>query len=107
MENICSCKNCGELFFDTNPQIGAKEFEIKGLSTLEDHKCPNCKKDDYLSDDVSQELWQKLGNIPTNENDEIEEVFLHFPIGTDKFEIWHWFEETFDLSVAKDLIFLS
>jgi hypothetical protein len=54
-----------------------------------------------------RKLWDILGNIPTDENDEIEEPFLHFEIGTDKFEIWHWFEEKFDLSVAKYLMNLD
>lgn len=49
-------------------------------------------------------LWDELKDIPTNDNMEIEEKFLHFPIGTDCHEIWHWFEEEFDLSVAKDLM---
>lgn len=52
-------------------------------------------------------LWKALGDIPVNEDDEIEESFLHFEIGEDKLEIWSWFEETFDLSVAKDLMYLS
>jgi len=52
----------------------------------------------------SKQLWKELGNIPTNENDEIEERFLHFDIGTNREEIWHWFEEEFNLSVAEDLI---
>ena len=30
---------------------------------------------------AAKELWEKLGNIPVNENDEIEEQFLDFPIG--------------------------
>ena len=38
------------------------------------------------------------------QDDEIDEPFLHFEIGTDKFEIWHWFEDEFDISVAKDLM---
>ena len=42
--------------------------------------------------------WDRLGNIPVSEgNDEveadtIEEPFLHFPVGTHREEIWHWFE---------------
>lgn len=42
--------------------------------------------------------WDKLGDIPVFEgNDEveadtIEEPFLHFPVGTPREEIWHWFE---------------
>ena len=49
-------------------------------------------------------LWDKLGDVPCNSNEDTEEVFLDFPAGTHKYEIWHWFEETFDLSVAKDLM---
>jgi hypothetical protein len=55
----------------------------------------------------AKKLWAILGDIPVNENDEIEESFLDFEVGTDKFEIWHWFEEEFDLSVAKDLMNLG
>jgi hypothetical protein len=106
MCEICMCNNCDELFFDTNPQVGAKKFNITGLQTLIDHKCPNCKTDDYLTDNVARGLWDKLGNIPVNEDDEIDEPFLDFPKGTDKFEIWHWFEDTFNLSVAHDLMHL-
>ena len=51
-----------------------------------------------------EELWEMLGNIPIDENEDIEEDFLHFPIGTGRYEIWHWFESTFDISVAEDLM---
>ena len=49
------------------------------------------------------QLWKLLGDIPTfndesedigeYEEDTIEEPFLHFPIGTHREDIWHWFEE--------------
>ena len=48
--------------------------------------------------------WQKLGDIPVDDNEEIEISFRHFPIGTDKFEIWQWCEDEFDCSVAIDLL---
>jgi len=38
-------------------------------------------------------LWKELGDIPTDEKEEIEEPFIHFPIGTNYMEIWHWFDE--------------
>lgn len=57
-----------------------------------------------LFDDHIKTLWEQLGDIPINDNDEIDEKFLDFPKGTDRFEIWHWFEETFNVSVAKDLM---
>lgn len=42
-------------------------------------------------------LWKKLGNVPTgNEGENVEQIeedFLHFPIGTHREVIWHWFEK--------------
>lgn len=46
------------------------------------------------------ELWIEFGDIPINEREEIEEPFLHFPEGTDRFEIWHWFEEEYDVTLG-------
>lgn len=47
-------------------------------------------------------LWGKLGDVPINEDEEIDISFLHFPKGTDRYTIWHWFEEqNDDFSVAK------
>lgn len=52
-----------------------------------------------------KELWGKFGDIPMNPETEcIEEPFMHFPIGTHREEIWYWFEETFNVSVA-DLMY--
>lgn len=36
--------------------------------------------------------WDVLSDIPTDEADCIEEAFLHFPVGTCRETIWHWFE---------------
>lgn len=55
----------------------------------------------------SKKLWEELGNIPINENEEIEERFLFFDIGTPREEIWHWFEDEFNLSVAEDLMYIN
>ena len=52
----------------------------------------------------ARKLWSDLGDIPINNNDEIDQDFLHFEKGTDRFEIWHWFEEEFDVSIATDLM---
>lgn len=48
-----------------------------------------------------QELWDKLGDIPVNNDDEIEEDFLNFPAGTSKFDVWHWFDERCPNGVAE------
>lgn len=52
-----------------------------------------------------QELWSQLSDIPVNNNDEIEEDFLDFPAGTDKFDVWNWFDEQCPKGLAEDLMF--
>ncbi len=51
--------------------------------------------------DDAKKLWSDLGDIPIDENEEIDESFLHFDIGTSVYEIWHWFEEEFNISVGE------
>lgn len=56
--------------------------------------------------EVAKYLWKKLGDVPVNDDGELEETFLHFPSGTDREEIWSWFEDELDASVH-DLMFPS
>ena len=48
-------------------------------------------------------LWDKLGDIPINEAEELEESFQMFDAGIDNTEVWQWFEEFFDISLGKEL----
>ena len=50
------------------------------------------------------QLWEELGDVPINSNEEIESPFLFFEIGTHREEIWHYFEYAYNCSVAKDLM---
>ena len=47
-----------------------------------------------------RDLWLKLKDIPVNNNGEIETPFLHFNIGTDREDIWHWLEDYFDICIG-------
>jgi hypothetical protein len=49
-------------------------------------------------------LWSILGDVAIDDEEQIEEHFIVFEIGTHREEIWEWFEEYFSLSVAKDLL---
>ncbi|MBE2255785.1 MAG: hypothetical protein IAE65_06255 [Ignavibacteria bacterium] len=49
-------------------------------------------------------LWINFSEIPTNSKDEIEEDFYFWEKGTDRFEIWHWFDEKLTNGLYKDLI---
>lgn len=56
---------------------------------------------------IAQQKWDELGDIPMNpETERIEVEWNGFSAGTHREEIWHWFEETFDVSVAEDLMSL-
>lgn len=61
---------------------------------------------DYASEPNVKELWFNFGDIPMNPETECIEVEWHgFPAGTHREDIWHWFEETFDVSVH-DLMYM-
>lgn len=53
--------------------------------------------------DIKQ-LWIEFGDIPINNNDEIEQPFMDFEIGTDRFQIWHWFDERYPGGVHELII---
>lgn len=60
----------------------------------------------YYIPKTIQMLWDDFGNVPMNPETEcIEEDWHGFPAGTFREDIWHWFEDTFDICVAKDLMF--
>lgn len=61
--------------------------------------------------EVAKSLWSKLGDIPVDDNEDLDEdfvtPFITFKKGTSNTDVWHWFESKFNLSVAKDLMFLN
>lgn len=49
-----------------------------------------------------KDLWEEFGEVSMNpETEEIEEPWKHFLPGTRREDIWHWFEEQFDVTVAE------
>ena len=58
----------------------------------------------YQAIKTARDLWADFSKVPINNDDEIEENFLDFPKGTDRFEILRWFEDTFSVSVHDDLM---
>lgn len=60
------------------------------------------KRTDKLS---AKLLWERLGNISIDDNENIDEPFIFFEKGTDRFEIWHWFEEHYNVSIAEELMY--
>ena len=54
--------------------------------------------------DMAKQLWLEFGDVLIDDNDCITCEWRSFSKGTSRFDIWHWFESFFDVSVAKDLI---
>lgn len=58
--------------------------------------------------DSIRRLWTEFGDIPMNPETEcIEQAWHGFSAGTHREEIWHWFEETFQISVAEALMYAN
>lgn len=68
----------------------------------------NCGLNDsfeYRRAEYIKDLWLEFGDIPMNPKTEcIEEEWNGFTTGTHREEIWKWFEGTYGISVAKDLM---
>lgn len=59
----------------------------------------------YVFPNLVKELWEDFGDVPMDPETEcIEDFWGRFFPGTHREEIWHWFEETFHVSVAEDLM---
>ena len=48
-------------------------------------------------------LWDEFSEVPVDNEDRIERDFLHFPAGTDRFEVMGWFDRKCPNGMMKDL----
>ena len=57
--------------------------------------------DRAFRDVVVEELWDDLADVPIDpETEELDEPYYIWPKGTDKEDIWHWFDEHHSKGVA-------
>ncbi|PIQ15275.1 MAG: hypothetical protein COW67_09250 [Flavobacteriales bacterium CG18_big_fil_WC_8_21_14_2_50_32_9] len=50
---------------------------------------------------IFKTLWLEFGDISVNNEDELEVRFLVFEKGTNKLEIWHWFDVLFNVVLSE------
>jgi len=63
----------------------------------------NCMDTLAERDAKLEKMWAELEDVPVDPNTEkLDEPFNHFPVGTDKKDIWNWF----DLRHSKGIAFL-
>lgn len=57
--------------------------------------CKDCSHacKDYANDTEIEKLWEELEDILTDENDCLAVDWQGWNKGTDKNDIWHWFDE--------------
>ena len=51
--------------------------------------------------EVARWLWSEFGDVPIDDNDCIECDWRSFEKGTDRFEIWKWFDQFFDVAISE------
>lgn len=54
--------------------------------------------------DQLKRLWEEFADVPVNNDDGIEQKFLDFERGTDRMEIWKWFDDHCPNGLVKDLL---
>lgn len=91
------CDGCAALCIHCSGYFNAADM-IAPKNDEEEHVCKEC----HLKE--AKKLWAELRDIPVNKDEEIDVDWHNFTKGTEREEIWHWFEEEYDLSVAKDLM---
>ena len=59
----------------------------------------------FVNLNIAKELWDRFTDIPMNpDTEEIEKEWNGFPAETSREDIWHWFEDTFHVGVAEELV---
>lgn len=54
-----------------------------------------------ITDEELQALWNEFGDTPIKDNDEIDEAFYIWPKGTNRFDIWQWFNKYHSKGIAE------
>lgn len=100
------CPICGSTDVEVKMWVNPNEDQLTGCGAWSgeenDYWCNDCRSREPLM--TLQELWEGFSDIPVNEDDEIEEGFLGFPVGTSKFDVWHWFDEHCPHNIHDDLM---
>ena len=100
------CSVCGSNNIETKMWVNPNTRIISDACSYpeeeEDNWCHICEEHTELM--TLPQLWQLFGGIPINNDDEIEEDFLCFPVGTSRFDVWHWFDERCPNGLAVDLM---
>lgn len=78
--------------------------QINGLQDFTgfdiEYTCGNGDTFEEQKVSILREMWEELADIPVNDDGVIEEGYYDFLPGTDREEIWLWFDEQYPKGVA-------
>lgn len=100
------CADCGSTNTSSLAWVHNEDNSLDifaGHRLNEEHNFCNCCQA-HVRLMLLTELWDKFSEVPVNNDDEIEEDFLCFPAGTDKMDVWHWFDERCPNGLVVDLM---
>ena len=104
LDEIIYCPQCGSTNITGvyHVNVNTKEvLDIFGMYT--NYCCDDC--DASIGSGMTlRQLWDAFSEIPVNNDDEIEEDFLCFEAGTDRFDVLRWFDERCPNGIKKDLM---
>ncbi len=98
---VCGCPHPQSLaWLDSNTRefIQWEENDVESDTDW----CPQCCNMVQAINLVA--LWDKFADVSIDENDNIEQNFMCFPAGTNRFDVWHWFDERCPNGLAVDLM---
>lgn len=106
-KDILYCSGCGGTHVQVMAWVDANTYKYKETINMpvevDDCWCEDCEEHVELL--TLEQLWEKFSEVLVNNNDEIEEDFLSFPVGTSKFDVWHWFDERCPNNLHDDLLY--
>ena len=96
---IWECEGCGKHFCTDcfTAALGRRAFNTM-VRKHEKVLCPDCYAK-YMKE--LENLWSAFGDVGIDDDDRITEPFMDWEAGTDRFEIWHWFDEQYPGGVHK------
>lgn len=108
---LCTGEECLKLGTDNKGNtyfMAAEDNAVFSLSEYElarEREIPLSEFAKRTDKEAAEVLWFEFGNVTVDDDGCIDSDWLDFPAGTDREEIWHWFEEHFDdVSVGADLM---
>ena len=84
---ICRCNRCGWLGREEEITIPGHCPECQGYESLE-----VCGQDMAYTNEELRGLWLLFSDVSITDEDCIEEEYLGFPAGTNRFDVWRWYD---------------